>query len=147
MRVLIDTNVFISYLLSSHSSGVIQEIFSAWAEGRFILLVPEALLDEILLTVKSKSHLEKRIPADSLKILLATVQELSEEVPWIEGPIPAVTRDAKDDYLLAYALVGGADFLVSGDKDLLELQGQLQELEILTPRQFSEVLSLPSTRI
>ncbi len=147
MRVLIDTNVFISYLLSSHSAGAIQEIFSAWAQQRFTLLLPEALLDEILLTVTVKPQLAKRIPTDDLKIFLATIQELSEEVPWIESPIPAVTRDAKDAYLLAYALVGGADFLVAGNKDLLAVQGQLQELEIMTPRQFSQVLSFPSTRI
>jgi putative PIN family toxin of toxin-antitoxin system len=140
MRVLIDTNVFISYLLSSHSAGVIQEIFSAWAEGRFTLLVPEALLNEILVTVAAKPRLVKRIPLDKLKVFLTTIQELSEEVPLIDSPIPAVTRDPKDDYLLAYALVGRADYLVTGDEDLLTLQRQIQEMEILTPRQFSEKL-------
>jgi len=140
MRVLIDTNVFISYLLSSHSSGVIQEIFSALAEGRFTLMVPEALLNEILVTVTEKPRLAKRIPPDDLKEFLATIQELSEEVPRIENPIPAVTRDPTDDFLLAYGLVGGADYLVTGDEDLLALHGQIKELEILTPRQFSEML-------
>jgi predicted nucleic acid-binding protein len=62
-------------------------------------------------------------------------------VPRVESPIPAVTRDPKDDYLLAYALVGEADYLVTGDEDLLVLEGQISELEILTPRQFSQVLS------
>lgn len=140
MRVLIDTNVFISYLLSSHSAGVIKKIFSAWAEGRFTLLVPEALLDELLVTVKTKPRPAKRIPPDNLKDFLATIQEFSEEVPRIDSPIPAVTRDPKDDYLLAYALVGGADYLVTGDEDLLALHGQIQELEILTPRQFCDSL-------
>jgi putative PIN family toxin of toxin-antitoxin system len=84
--------------------------------------------------------LAKRIPPDNLKEFLATIQEMSEVVPRIKGPIPAVTRDRKDDYLLAYALVGGADYLVTGDEDLLALQQQIHELEILTPRQFSEKL-------
>jgi putative PIN family toxin of toxin-antitoxin system len=140
MRVLIDTNVFISYLLSSHSTGVIQEIFSAWAEDKFTLLVPEALLDELLETVRSKPRLAKRISLQSLEEFLTIIQELSEEVPRIKSPIPAVTRDPKDDYLLAYALVGRADYLVTGDDDLLTLQQQIHELEILTPRQFSELL-------
>lgn len=61
-------------------------------------------------------------------------------MPRIESPIPAVTRDPKDDYLLSYAPVGGADYIVTGDEDLLALHGQIQELEILTPRQFSEML-------
>lgn len=144
MRVLIDTNVFISYLLSSHGAGVINEIFAAWAEGRFTLMVPEALLGELLVTVTTKPRLAKRIPPDNLKEFLATIQQMSEEVPRIKSPIPSVTRDPKDDYLLAYALVGGADYLVTGDEDLLALQQQIHELEILTPRQFSELLSSSS---
>jgi len=65
---------------------------------------------------------------------------MSEEVPRIKSLIPAVTRDPKDDYLLAHALVGGADCLVTGDEDLLTLQQQVHELEILTHRQFCELL-------
>jgi putative PIN family toxin of toxin-antitoxin system len=107
------------------------------------LLVPEALLNEILETVKAKPHLARRIPPQKLKEFIAILQEMSEEVPRIKSPIPAVTRDPKDDYLLAYALVGRADFLVTGDHDLLALQGLVIELEILTPRQFYEVLSAP----
>ncbi|MEJ2750687.1 MAG: putative toxin-antitoxin system toxin component, PIN family, partial [Anaerolineae bacterium] len=119
MRVLIDTNVFISYLLNPHRMGTIQAIFTAWSAGKFTLLVPEALLDEILVTVSNKPHLAQRISPDLLKEFLSTVQELGETVPRIESPIPAVTRDPKDDYLLAYALVGKADYLVTGDEDLL----------------------------
>jgi len=42
---------------------------------------------------------------------------------------------------LAYALVGEADYLITGDKDLLELQGQVAGLDILTPAQFIDVLA------
>jgi putative PIN family toxin of toxin-antitoxin system len=140
MRALIDTNVFITYLLSPESDGVIQEIFLAWAEERFTLLVPEALLDELLKTVTAKPHLAERIPPETLREFLATIQDMSEEVPRITSPFPAVTRDPKDDYLLAYALIGGADYLVTGDEDLLALQQQIHELEIVTTRQFSEKL-------
>jgi predicted nucleic acid-binding protein len=65
---------------------------------------------------------------------------MGEEIPQIRRPIPAVTRDPKDDYLLAYVLIGGADYLVTDDEDLLALQQQIHELEILTPRQFSQKL-------
>ena len=145
MRVLIDTNVFISYLLSSHNASVIQRIFSALSAGRFTLLVPEALLDEILVAVTAKPRLAKRIPPADLEVFLSNIQELSEELPRIESPIPTVTRDPKDDYLLAYGLVGGADYLVTGDEDLLVLQGKTVGLNILTPRQFGELLSSLAT--
>lgn len=140
MRVLIDTNVFISYLLNPHSAGAVQGIFKAWMEDEYTLLVPETLLDEILVTVNSKPRLRTRIPPEILKEFLSTIQTFSEEVPRIADPIPAVTRDPKDDYLLAYALVGRADYLVTGDDDLLVLRGQIKELNILSPRQFHEML-------
>jgi putative PIN family toxin of toxin-antitoxin system len=143
MRVLIDTNVFISYLLSPSGTSAIQEIFSAWLGGRFTLLVPEGLVDEILVTVGAKPHLAGRIAQENLREFMAIVQEMSEEVPRIKSPIPAVTRDPEDDYLLAYALVSRAGYLVTSDQDLLELQRQVAELEIVTPRQFYEVLSAP----
>ena len=140
MRVLIDTNVFISYLLSPHGAGVIRGIFEAWMEDEFTLLVPEELLDEILITVTSKPRLSARIPSEVLEEFLFTVRTFGEEVPRITDPIPTVTRDPKDDYLLAYALVGRADYLVTGDDDLLTVDEQIQELHILTPRQFDEML-------
>jgi hypothetical protein len=143
MRVLIDTNVFISYLLTSHGSGAIQAIFDAWSQAAFTLLLPEALLDEILVTVTGRPHLSKRIPPNILEEFLATIKTFGETVPQITDPIPAVTRDPEDDYLLAYALVGAADYLVTGDNDLLTLNGTIPELRILSPRQFREVLQLP----
>jgi hypothetical protein len=50
-----------------------------------------------------------------------------------------VTRDPKDDYLIAYALVGAADYRVTGDRDLLVL-GQVDDVKIVTPRAFATLL-------
>ena len=57
----------------------------------------------------------------------------------ITDPIPAVTRDPKDDYLLAHAVLGAADYLVSGDQDLLVLE-RLEGVKIVTPREFLAVM-------
>jgi predicted nucleic acid-binding protein len=58
MRVLIDSNAFISFPLSPSGTGVIQEIFSAWLGGAFTLLVSEALLNELVATVRFKPELD-----------------------------------------------------------------------------------------
>lgn len=135
MRVLIDANVVISYLLYPNRPGTIQTIFKALFEGKFTLLLPEALLDEIVITVTQKPHLRERIALDALELMVESLRTVAEEIPLIESEIPQVTRDPKDDYLLAYAVVGEADVLVSGDKDLLEL-GEIVGVRIVSPGEF-----------
>jgi putative PIN family toxin of toxin-antitoxin system len=135
MRVLIDANVVISYLLNPNRPGTIRTIFEALFEEKFTLLLPEALLDEIVITVTQKSYLRARIPLDALEVMVESLRAVAEEIPLIESDIPQVTRDPKDDYLLAYALVGEADVLVSGNKDLLEL-GEIAGVRIMSPGEF-----------
>jgi len=144
MRVLLDTNVLISYLLRPDSTGTIQLILRAFLEERFTLLIPEALLEELVVTVRKKHRLAERIPPGELQSFMEILLQFGEGVAKIQEPIPKVTRDPKDDYLLAYALVGKADFLVTGDEDLLVLKDEIKEVHIVTPRQFVEKLSFGS---
>lgn len=140
-RVLLDTNVLISYLLSPDAPGAVRALFRAFLAGQFMLLVPEALLNELQKTVRGKRRLSERIPDADLAEFMAILEAFGEPVATIREPIPAVTRDPKDDYLLAYALVGQADYLVTGDRDLLALRGQIPGLEVLPPAEFvAEVL-------
>jgi putative PIN family toxin of toxin-antitoxin system len=136
MRVLLDTNVLVSYLLQPGSVGAVRTILRAFLGGQLTLLVPEALLDELAITITGKHRLAKRITQAELTQFLSVLQAFGEAVPPIHEPIPAVTRDPKDDYLLAYALVGAADYLITGDNDLLALAGQLPGLIIASPSQF-----------
>lgn len=139
MRVLIDANLFIAYLLKPHEQHIIALTFDAVAAGHVTLLAPEALLDEIGRAVRRKSHLLQLITAPQLDRFLTLLQSICEEIPRITESIPAVTRDPKDDYLLAYAVVGQAAYLVSGDKDLLDLP-PIPHLTIVDSGQFRQVL-------
>ncbi len=141
MRALVDTNVYISYLLyplrESPSARVVHGAFS----GAFDLLLPEGLLEELARRLAEKSYLAQRIqPADATAFehALATV---AKTIPAISEPIPRVTRDPKDDYLIAYALIGNANYLVTGDLDLLTLQ-QVGGVNIVTPREFIDLCRL-----
>jgi putative PIN family toxin of toxin-antitoxin system len=139
MRVLLDANLLISYLLTPHQhSPVVQTILAA-GQGRFTLLMPEALLEELVRTAGEKACLAKRIAHEELQQFTQTLSALGEPIPKITRPIPAITRDPKDDYLLAYALIGQADYLVTGDNDLLCLR-QVDRLRIVTCRAFWEML-------
>lgn len=138
MRVLLDTNILISYLLTPKNS-VIAQIVEAGILGGFDLLLPEELSDELVEKARAKQYLAERITPEEVRELVDILSEVSETVPKITQSIPAVTRDPKDDYLLAYALVGQADYLVTGDRDLLVL-GQVEHTKIVTARDFVEVI-------
>ena len=138
MRVLIDANVFISFLLSPRRDSPSSIIVRMAIRGDFVLLLPEDLLEEFVTKAREKAYLAERIHPEEVEELVQLLQEGAEAIPRITEPIPAITRDPKDDYLIAYALVGSADYLVTGDRDLL-LLGEVDGVRIVTP---GEVIAL-----
>lgn len=139
MRVLLDTNILISYLLTPAQNSPVTKIVTQGLLGDFVLLVPEELLQELKRKAHEKKYLVERIAPEEIGKFVDVLTGVSEPIPKIDEPIPAVTRDPKDDYLLAYALVGRADYLVSGDNDLLVLE-QVGELSIVSPQEFLKML-------
>ncbi len=139
MRALLDTNVFISYLLPSTQGGPIQSILEAAVEGAFTLLIPAQLVREFSVRVATKKYLAQRILPQDAEQLMGILAWVAEIIPEITDAIPVATRDPKDDYLLAYALVSRADYLVTGDEDLLVL-GAVDGVKIVRPASFLRVL-------
>ncbi len=138
MRVLLDANILISYLLADEDSATVS-IVRAGVLGQFTLLLPEELLEEVARKACNKPYLAGKIAPESLAQLAAILPDVAETIPKITDAIPAVTRDPKDDYLLAYSLVGQADFLVTGDHDLLSL-GQVGDTRIITVGEFWDLI-------
>lgn len=144
MRVLLDTNILISYLLTPAQNSPITSIVTQALRGDFVLLLPEELPRELKRKAHEKKYLAERIVPEEVEKLIDILTRVSEAIPKIGDPIPAVTRDPKDDYLLAYALVGRADYLVTGDDDLLSL-GKVGALSIVNPQEFLKILLIAST--
>lgn len=144
MRALFDTNIFISYLLSPTAEGTITTIVEAAVDRAFALILPSELVERFPTTVASKEYLARRIKAEDTNKFMEILVEASEIIPPIESPIPKVCRHFKDDYLLAYALIGRADYLVTGDDGLLVL-GQVEEVKIVTPADFLAILQKRSS--
>ncbi len=138
MRVLLDANILVSYLIVPQHSPI-SRIMEAAYKQHFTLLIPYAVLDELVATVRTKPRLLKRInlyELDKLVEDLATTAELLH--PTSEEILP-ISRDRKDDYLLTYALIGRADYLITGDDDLLVLDG-VGNFRIMRPSDFELVL-------
>lgn len=140
LRVLLDANVYISYLLAPDAPGTIQQLMSAALEGRYTLLLPGELLAEMSETLSRKQALSRRTNPQERQKLLSRFMEIAEKIDTIREEIPTVTRDRKDDYLLAYAVIGQVDYLVTGDMDLLVLD-HVGPVHIVRPADFLAVLS------
>ncbi|HET6312630.1 MAG TPA: putative toxin-antitoxin system toxin component, PIN family [Chloroflexia bacterium] len=143
LRVLLDANVYISYLLAPDAPGTIQQLMSAALEGRYTLLLPRELLAEMSETLSRKQALSRRTNPQERQKLLSRFMEIAEKIDTIREEIPTVTRDRKDDYLLAYAVIGQVDYLVTGDMDLLVLD-HVGPVQIVRPADFLAVLSRQS---
>jgi putative PIN family toxin of toxin-antitoxin system len=148
MKVLIDTNVFLSYLLASGSPRTITTVVrTCLGHDEIELLVPSPQIQELADTVTTKRYFRTRIPQDLIDnggsrfiqqlTLFAQLPPPLEEIAAYSGR--SVRRDEKDDYLVAYGVVNEADYLITGDADLLVL-GRIGELNIVNPAQFIAVL-------
>ena len=84
----------------------------------------------------------KHIRRERVETFVVLLEQSGELLPLLSGPFPAVCRDPSDDYLLAYAESGNADFLVSGDKDILALDRSRFSFELVDPASFLTVLRL-----
>ena len=128
IRIIIDTNLWISFLIGKKLSCLL-EILS---HPEFHLVVSSELIGEIC-DVFSRPKFAKYYTPESIQMLLEYMKDfaLSFEL----GDIPSRCRDPKDDYLLELALVSDADFLITGDKDLLDIK-KIGMCQIVTAMEF-----------
>jgi uncharacterized protein len=133
MRVVLDTNILISALIVP--SGTPGIIYRSWIDGRFVLLTCRLQLDEVRLTLK-KPKLAARIRPHRAGPLVNELKELAISV----DPLPRVKRssDPMDDFLLAAAEAGSADYLVTGDKSGLLSLRRHKETRIVPASEFAE---------
>ncbi len=85
-------------------------------------------------TLETRPYLVQRIPSAERRAFLAGLIDVGAALPPLLGPYATTTRDPDDDYLLAYARRDRADFLVTGDRDLLA--PEFAEPRILDPGAF-----------
>ena len=131
LRFVLDTNVLISAVLSP--TGQARRAFDeAVRHGR--LLFSESTHAE-LQEVLARERIQKYLPKAGARHLLLLLEHAAEYVE-PDKQIRAC-RDPKDDKFLEVAVSGGADVLVTGDKDLLVLH-PFRDVPILTPAAFLE---------
>ncbi|THF57236.1 putative toxin-antitoxin system toxin component, PIN family [Pseudothauera rhizosphaerae] len=131
MRVVLDTNILFSALISPH--GAPDMIYRAWRTARFDLVTSRAQLDEIR---RASRYPKLQAVLQPAKVGVM-INNLQRAVVLEQLPRNFEADDPDDAFLLAMAEVGKADFLVTGDRRAGLLQrGHLGRTRILTPGTF-----------
>jgi uncharacterized protein len=144
IRAVLDTNQLVSMLI--RPGGVADQIRQAWQDRQFILITSRPLLEEFqrVLTYPKLQRL-LRLSSEEQSLLLHL---LVEEAVLTAGTlrVKAVEADPADDAVLACAVEGHADYIVSGDSHLLDLEVHAG-IPIVTARAFLGILSRPSAQL
>ncbi len=123
-RIILDTNLWISFLITKNLKGLDQHLI----EGKISLIFSEELFTEFI-EVTKRPKLKKYFKAKDLSTLLDLMNSFSEMIE-IHSNVD-LCRDKKDNFLLNLAIDSNANFLVTGDKDLLELE-KIKKTKIVT---------------
>ena len=112
LRVVLDSNVYVSGL--SSRSGTTATILQAAQKRRFTIVLSPIIINEIAIALRIKRGWGLMIAGCSgVRIIKIAVL-----VQFHDTDIPQVVRDVDDNHIVAAAIVGKADLIVSGDKDL-----------------------------
>ena len=135
LRLVIDTNILISGLMSVNSLP--QQVFD-YATSQAVLLMSDEVQSEIE-NVISRPKLQKYITLERRTKFLSELSQQVERVT-INQQIRAC-RDPKDDKFLDLAVCGEANYLITGDADLLDLH-PFQNISIIKAASFLTAITL-----
>ena len=138
LKAVVDTNIFVSSLLSR--KGRPAEILNLWRDALFILVISPSIISEIK-SILQRSAIKKkyRISSELIAKLILLLEKDALLVPGLSNVSGAVPEDPSDEIFLSDALDAGAQFIVSGDRHLLDL-GEFRGIPILTVQEFFELL-------
>jgi putative toxin-antitoxin system toxin component, PIN family len=132
IRVILDTNLWISYLISKRLNKIDEHL----ERDDVVLLFSEESLEEFVDVVR-RPKFRPYFPEEDVEELLDLFDKFGEIIEVISDVNEC--RDPKDNFLLALAKDGKADFLVTSDDDLLVIR-KFQKTEILSYAEFAKTL-------
>lgn len=139
IRVVIDTNIWISFLIGKSLIGLTDAIIT----NRVLILFSDKLFKE-LSEVLTRPKFKKYFSASTIETLIAILHEKVELIDITEYFNNC--RDKKDNFLLDLAVSGRANYLVTGDADLLILN-PFHNIEIISYKMFQNIIDTQSIKI
>lgn len=128
MTAVFDTNVFIAAIITE---GICSKILHRARAREFSLVSCPFIMAEIRRVLSKKFHLSRDEISSAIDPISGAINQIIEH----KLKIANTCRDADDDNIIACAVAAKADYLVTGDDDLLEIKSY-QGLNILSPRDF-----------
>lgn len=133
MKAVFDTNVIVAAFLTE---GICAKLLLRARKRDFDLILCDGILQEFAAVLKKKFAASHRETKDALVLL----SEAAQEIHGRTDPITPVCRDPEDDLILACAWQGDADYIVTGDEDLLVME-HYEGISIISPREFEKLFS------
>jgi putative PIN family toxin of toxin-antitoxin system len=136
IRAVFDSNVYVAAYLSKNPRSPNKELFRRWRAREFTLLVSQAILEEVIEKFDQRG-IDQALTVELLSFILAD----AEYVVTSDEELPAlIIDDPDDDLILACAIVGNADYLVTYDPDFDRLRGEFQGIRVLDGLHFLYVV-------
>ena len=131
MKVVLDTNIFISGIFWKGSSN---KVILNWREGKFTLVTSLEAVSEIIKVLKD---FKIKLSDDMIKEWIDLIIRNSIIVEPIEK-ITIVKDDPKDNIFIETAVAGNVDYIISQDNHLLKLK-EFRGIKIITPEEFNKI--------
>ena len=127
IRAVFDSNIYVAAYLSNNSRSPNKELFRRWRNGEFMLLVSQAILEEVVEKFDQRG-IDQALTIELVSFVLADAEYVvtsADEIPTI------IVGDTDDDQVVACAIAGQADYLVTYDPHFDCLGGEYQGIRVL----------------
>jgi putative PIN family toxin of toxin-antitoxin system len=133
VKAVFDTNVLIAAIITE---GICSKLLHRARADEFSLISCPFIMKELRRILSKKFRLSQEESASAMEPINEAISQVIEH----NLKITDICRDANDDNIIACAVAAKADYLVTGDSDLLEIKSY-QGVTILTPRDFEALFA------
>lgn len=135
LRAVFDTNVFVSASLSKNANSPTRELLERWKKKEFTLVICDQIAKEMI-----EKLTERRVPDEEITEQVSALASAAEWAVVPEEKIEALLSDPDDNVVVACAVEGGANYLVTYDPHFDSLNGEYRGVKIVKAIPFLEVL-------
>lgn len=134
-RAVFDTNVFVSASLSKNANSPTRELLERWKQNEFVLVICDQIAKELI-----EKLIERGVAVDSITEQVAALADSAEWVTVTEDRIEDLLSDSDDNVVVACAVEGSANYLITYDPHFDSLNGEYRGIRILKAIPFLQIL-------